>query len=73
MFIDVWTRSLQGDVTDTRIFTRLENTRKNLHKELDLMFQVEAQTIKAEVMISEQRMEAKIEVARHEFQTVERS
>lgn len=41
-FIDMWTGSLQGDITDTRIFTRLENTRSDLHEELDLMFQVEA-------------------------------
>lgn len=41
-FIDMWTGSLQGDITDTRIFTRLENTRSDLHEVLDLMFQVEA-------------------------------
>jgi hypothetical protein len=33
------------------------------------MFQVKAQTIKAEIKINQERMEAKIEAARREFQT----
>jgi uncharacterized membrane protein len=41
----------------------------DLHEGLNLMFQVEAQTIKTEIRISQNRMEAKIEATRCEFQT----
>jgi hypothetical protein len=41
----------------------------DLHEGLDLMFQVEAQTIKTEMRIGQNMMEAKIEAIRCEFQT----
>jgi hypothetical protein len=42
--IDTWTRSLEGDTTETKkdFHEAIANTRKDLHKELDLSFQVEA-------------------------------
>lgn len=40
----------------------IANTTNNLHKELDLMFQVEAETTKAEIRITQNMMEAMIEV-----------
>jgi hypothetical protein len=36
--------------------------------DLDFMFQVEAQTIKAEIKITQERMEAEFEANRCEFQ-----
>jgi hypothetical protein len=38
----------------------LADTRNHLHKHLILMLQVEAQTIKAEIKISQERMETEI-------------
>jgi hypothetical protein len=43
--------------------------RNDLLKELGLMLQVEAQTTKAEIRINQERVAAKIEVTRHDFQT----
>jgi hypothetical protein len=39
----------------------LADTGNDIHKELGLMFQVEAQKVKAEIRINQERMEAKIE------------
>jgi hypothetical protein len=53
--IYTWTGSLGGDIMDTKDFHEAtSNTRNNLHEELDLMFQVKAQAIKAEIRISEE-------------------
>jgi hypothetical protein len=56
--IDTWTRSLKGDIMDTRkdFHKAIENTRNDLHEGLDIMFQVEVQTRKAE-KINQERME----------------
>jgi hypothetical protein len=57
--IDTSTRRLKGEVTDTKdCHEVLANTRKDLHEELGLMLQVEAQKTKALT-----------EPTRHEFQT----
>jgi methyl-accepting chemotaxis protein len=46
--IDTLTRSLKDDITSTKdCHEVIANTRKGLHKELGLMFQVEAQKTKA--------------------------
>jgi hypothetical protein len=45
------------------------NMRNNLHKQLGLMLQVEAQTKKAEIRINQERMEVNIKVTSCEFQT----
>jgi hypothetical protein len=44
--INTWTGSLNGDITDTNndFHEAIANTRSDLHKELDLIFQVEATT-----------------------------
>jgi single-stranded DNA-binding protein len=47
----------------------IENTRNNLHKGLEIMFQVKVQTRKVEIKINQKRMENKIEVNQREFQT----
>jgi hypothetical protein len=50
MYIDIWTRSLKSDITDTKCFHKdIENTRYDLHQELDILFQVKAWTVKAEI------------------------
>jgi hypothetical protein len=54
------TQSLQKTLADKR---------KDLHKDLDLMSQVEAQTMKAEIRMNQERMEAEIAVTRRKFQT----
>jgi hypothetical protein len=60
--IDTWARCLGGDRTETKDFHEATaNVRNDLHKELNLMFQVKAQAVKAEIRISKERMEAKIE------------
>jgi hypothetical protein len=46
----------------------LADMRNDLHKVLGLMFQVEVQKTKAEIRINKERMKAKIEATRHEFQ-----
>jgi hypothetical protein len=56
--------------TRTKILQEtLADTRNDLHEELGLILQFEEQTMKAESRINQQRMEAKIETTRHEFQT----
>jgi hypothetical protein len=46
--IDTWTGSLKGDIASTK-------------KELDLMFQVEAQTIEADIRFKQEKIETMIE------------
>jgi hypothetical protein len=65
--IDTWTRSLKGDITDTKkdFHEATANTWNNLHEELNLMLHVKAQTVEAEIRISQERMEAKTEATKH--------
>jgi hypothetical protein len=60
----------------TTLETRMKNlqetlvdTRNDIHEELGLMLQVEAQRMKAEIRINQERAEAKAEAIRREFQT----
>jgi hypothetical protein len=57
---------------DTRAKSRKEtlaDTRNALHEELGLMVQVETQTTKTEIRMTQERMETEIAAARREFQT----
>jgi hypothetical protein len=67
--INKWTRSLKDDIMDTKkgFLKAIVNMKNNLHKELSLMFQVEAQTTKAEIRTNKERMEAKFEASQCEF------
>jgi hypothetical protein len=69
--ISVWTWNLKGDIMDTKknFDEAIVNMRNGLHRELNLMFQVEAKTMKAEIRTSQERMEAKIEATPRKFQT----
>jgi glutamine synthetase type III len=60
--INTWTRSLKGDIMDTKkdFHRSIENTRNNLHEELDLMIQVKEQTVKTEIRINQEKIKAKI-------------
>jgi hypothetical protein len=48
--INMWTRSPKDNITNTKkdFHEDLGNMKNDLHKELSIMFQVKAQTIKAE-------------------------
>jgi hypothetical protein len=71
-FIDTWIGRLKGDITDTKtdFHKATENTRDDLHEELDSMFRVEAEIIHAEISIKKEIMEAKIEATLHEYQAL---
>jgi hypothetical protein len=60
MSLDTRRKSLQETLSDTR---------NDLHEELGLMLQVEAQTTKAEIRVNQESLEAKIEATRCGFQT----
>jgi hypothetical protein len=45
------------------------NTRNYLHEEFDITFQVEARKMKIDLTINQERMKAKTEGTRREFQT----
>jgi hypothetical protein len=56
----MWMKSLQETLADTR---------NDLHKQLSLMLQVKAQTMKAEIRINQERMETEIVATCLNFQT----
>jgi hypothetical protein len=62
---------LKDGVMDTKkdFYEAIVNTGNDLHEKLSLIFQVEAQTMKAEIRANQERLEAKIKATRCEFQT----
>jgi hypothetical protein len=66
--VDLQAVKMPLDTQKSSLQETLADTRNDLYEELDLMFQVQARTTKAEIRINEERTEAKTEATRRDFQ-----